>query len=425
MAGADSAEMLPVLMGLAIILLGAKIGGVLAMKMGQPSVLGELAVGILLGNMDLLGTTFFEVFASNGHIGTLAELGVLLLLFEVGLESTVGQMLKTGISSLLVAILGVAVPMFLGWMVSSLLLPDAHWHTHVFVGATLTATSVGITARVLKDLGKSTSIESRIILGAAVIDDVLGLVVLSVVLAAVAAANLGETLTVAVGFAKLGYATLFLVGALAVGVLVVPRIFHISARISSTGMVFAMSLSFCFALSWGAGAIGLAPIIGAFAAGLALEDIHFRDFKDGGRKELEHLIHPLVALLAPVFFVTMGMSTDLSVFTDPSALLLAGVLIVAAIVGKQAASLGVVGRGIDRLTVGIGMIPRGEVGLIFVKAGEKATDQTGESAISPELYSALVIMVLVTTVVSPPLLKWSIARGMRARATGEHKVVGE
>jgi Kef-type K+ transport system membrane component KefB len=415
LTGAGSEEMLPVLIGLAVILIAAKLGGEVARRFDQPAVLGELSAGMLLGNADLSGITFFETLSANSHLEILAQLGVLLLLFEVGLESTVGQMLQTGVSSLLVALLGVVAPMLLGWGASALLLPNATWHTHVFVGATLTATSVGITARVLRDLNRSQSIESRTILGAAVIDDVLGLVTLSVVLGAVDAANTGANLTFVDGLRVLLQASIFLVGAIVVGIFVVPQIFSYGARLRTTGVLLAMSLSFCMALSWGAGRIGLAPIIGAFAAGLVLEEVHFRDFSGGGRKELEVLIRPLVSFLAPVFFVTMGMKTDFAVFADPRVILMSAVLIVAAVIGKQASSLGVVGRGVDRLTVGIGMIPRGEVGLIFAFQG--ATHLVdGEPLLSPALLSSLIMVVLVTTMFTPPLLKWSIARAAKREA---------
>jgi Kef-type K+ transport system membrane component KefB len=418
LAGAGSDEMLPVLFGVTVILLGGKLGGEAVRWLGQPTVLGELGAGIVLGNLDVAGISWFEYIASNPHIEILAQFGVLLLLFEVGLESTVGQMLKTGVSSLLVAVIGVVAPLGAGWATAAALLPEATWHTHVFVGATLTATSVGITARVLRDLGRSTSTESRIILGAAVIDDVLGLVVLSVVVGAIAASNAGTSLTVTDGMLTLGQAGLFLFGAVAAGLWVVPRLFAFTARVNPSGMVLVVSLAFCFALSWGAGMIGLAPIIGAFAAGLVLEDVHFRGFHGKGQKELEELIHPLVSFLSPLFFVTMGMRTDVRAFGDGTVLLLSGALVAVAVVSKQAASLGVVGRGVDRLTVGLGMIPRGEVGLIFAATGAAATGSSGESVISPALFSALAVVVMLTTLVTPPLIKWSVARRKEGPQSG-------
>ena len=189
--------MAPVALGLAVILVVAKLGGDLATRLRQPAVLGELLAGLVLGNLVLAGVGIFEPLKTDHYIDLLARLGVLLLLFEVGLESTVGQMLKSGWSSLLVAVLGVVTPFGLGWMASSWLLPTHSAYMHAFIGATLTATSVGITARVLQDLGRSQSTEARIILGAAVIDDVLGLLVLALVAGLIAAADAGGSMSYA------------------------------------------------------------------------------------------------------------------------------------------------------------------------------------------------------------------------------------
>ena len=153
----------------------------------------------------------------------------------------------------------------------------------------------------------------------------------------------------------------------------------------------------------------MAPIVGAFAAGLILEDLHYRDFVDRGEHTLEHLIHPISAFLVPIFFVVTGMHTDLRAFADPGILTLAAALSIAGILGKQACSLGVIGKGIDRISVGIGMIPRGEVGLIFANIGLALTVQ-GEHVIDNGTFSAVVVMVIITTIVTPPALKWSFSR---------------
>ncbi|MGH7645678.1 MAG: cation:proton antiporter, partial [Gemmatimonadales bacterium] len=186
----------PVILALAVILAGAKLGGDLATRLGQPAVLGELVAGVLLGNAHLLGVPWFRAIASNATVDVLAQLGVLILLFQVGLESTVRDMMKVGLPALLVAVLGVVTPFALGWGVGAWLLPEHSPYAHAFLGATLTATSVGITARVLSDLGKSRSREARVILGAAVVDDVLGLVILAIVGGAIQAADLGQTIAV-------------------------------------------------------------------------------------------------------------------------------------------------------------------------------------------------------------------------------------
>ena len=190
-AGEDPS--LPLLFYLVVILLSAKLMGHLGVLLGQPAVLGELCAGILLGNLALLGFDGFEGIASNPYVDILARIGVILLLFEVGLESTIRDIFGVGISSLLVAVLGVAAPFGLGWIVGGWLLPDSSPYVHAFLGATLCATSVGITARILQDIGKSRSKEARIILGAAVIDDVLGLVILASVSGVILAAEGGRT----------------------------------------------------------------------------------------------------------------------------------------------------------------------------------------------------------------------------------------
>jgi len=402
----------PLLLALAVILIAAKLGGDLATRLGQPAVLGELAIGVLLGNLHFVGLGGFEHFKTDPMVDMIARLGVIILLFAVGLESTVGQMLAVGLSSLLVATVGVIAPFALGWGVGALLLPEAGPYVHAFLGATLTATSVGITARVLQDLGKTNTPEARIILGAAVIDDVMGLVILAVVGGAITAAASGQPLSYGSVAVILTKAVLFLVGALVVGMRLSPLLFRFASRLQARGVLLALALSWCFLLSWLAGVIELAPIVGAFAAGLVLERVHYRDFVDRGEHELEELVAPIAAFLVPVFFVVMGMRTDLASFADTRVLGLAAALTFAAVIGKQVCGLAVVGGGVDRITVGLGMIPRGEVGLIFANMG-MALVLAGTPIITPPVYSAIVVMVIVTTLVTPPALKWSLGRHAR------------
>lgn len=398
-----------VVLSLALILIAAKVGGDLASRVGQPSVLGELLFGVLLGNLPIFGISAFESIKHDATIDMLSRLGVIILLFEVGLESTVAQMMKVGVSSFVVATVGVITPFGLGWAVSAWLLPEHSVYVHAFLGAALTATSVGITARVLKDLNRSQTDEARIILGAAVIDDVMGLIVLAVVGGVIAAADSGTSLSALDVGITLGKAVGFLVGALVIGVNISPRVFALASQLKARGVLLALGLSFCFLLSWLASAIGLAPIVGAFAAGLVLEQVHYQDFVTRGEHQLEELVQPISAFLVPVFFVLMGMHTDVRAFGQPGVLGLAGALIVAAIVGKQACYFGVIGKGIDRLSVGIGMIPRGEVGLIFANIG-LSLHVKGEHIIDAATYSAVVVMVIVTTMITPPALKWSLNR---------------
>jgi Kef-type K+ transport system membrane component KefB len=409
-ADAHADPVAPVVVAFGVLLLAGKLGGELATRLGQPAVLGELVAGIVLGNLSFGGVAPFQQLAANEVVEVLGGIGALILLFEVGTESTVTQMLTVGVTSLFVALLGVAVPFALGWGVGAWLLPDASPFVHAFLGATLTATSVGITARVLQDLGASRSSEARIILGAAVIDDVLGLVILGAVTGAIASAAQGIPFS-PLSVAKLtGTAIAFLVGALVIGLTVAPRLFAMASLFHVRGVLVSISLSLCFLLAWASSLIGLAPIIGAFAAGLILENVHFKDFTDRGERPLEELLRPISDVLVPVFFVLMGLHTDLRAFAAPGALGLAIALIVVAIIGKQACALGATLPGVNRLAVGIGMVPRGEVGLIFAGVGARLT-LDGAPVISPSTFSAVVAMVIVTTMVTPPALKWSLARG--------------
>jgi Kef-type K+ transport system membrane component KefB len=410
-AWASGGEALPgALLALTLVLFLAKLGGDLAVRLKQPSVLGELVAGVLLGNLDLLGFGAVEPLAHDPFVATLAELGVVLLLFEVGLESTIAQMARVGASSLLVAILGVVAPMVLGFGVGAALLPDASWLVHLFLGATLSATSVGITARVLRDLGESDSREARILLGAAVIDDVLGLIVLAAVAAMIEAADSGAGFALGPVAWLAGKAVLFLGAAIALGAWLTPFLYRAAAHLRGGGVLLGFSLAFCFGLSWLASLVNLAPIVGAFAAGLILESAHYRPFVARGDRPLEELVHPVVAFLGPVFFVRMGMQVDLATFTDPTALTIAAALVVAAVLGKQVCSLGVLEPGLRRLAIGVGMIPRGEVGLIFANMG-LALKLGGQPVLTPPLFSAIVMMVIATTLTTPPLLGWALRRG--------------
>jgi len=398
-----------VLLALALVLLLAKLGGYVAERVGQPSVLGELVVGVILGNLGVAGIESLEWMKSDATLGVLANLGAVILLFEVGLESTLRDMLKVGPRSLIVAVLGVVAPWLLGWWVGSLLLPDRSVYVHIFLGAILTATSVGITARVLKDLGRSQTPEARIILGAAVIDDVLGLVILAVVGSIIAAANVGQAMSLGSAAFVLIEAVVFLFGALLIGTLASPRLFRMASRLPGRGGLLTTALVCCFALASLASAIGLAPIVGAYAAGLILEETHYREFTERGEHRLEELVRPISTLLVPLFFVLMGMRVDLHAFARPDAIGLATLLTIAAIVGKQLCALGGLGSTLDKITIGIGMIPRGEVGLIFANIGLGLVVH-GERIVDDQIYSAVVIAVMVTTLVTPPALKWRLSR---------------
>lgn len=404
----------PVLLGLVIVLAAAKLGGELFERLGQPAVLGELIFGMALGSLGLLGIDAFEFLRTNAGLEILAQLGVILLLFQVGLESNVKDMLSVGWSSLLVAILGVVAPFFLGWGVSAWMLPDEDLLVHLFIGATLCATSVGITARVLADLGKLRTRESKIILGAAVIDDVLGLVILAVVSGVITAANTGEEMNSLAALAIIGKALAFLVGAILIGGWLSPHAYRLASRLNVKGVLLALSLGICFFLSYLADRIGLATIVGAFAAGLILDEVRYQDLGDRTKHTIDELVQPIAGFLVPVFFILMGARVDVSSFGQVEVLGFAALLSLAAIVGKMICIGGVLEKGIDRVSVAVGMVPRGEVGLIFAGIGAQLVLH-GRQVISPPIFAAVVVMVIVTTLVTPPALKVTLARGERRR----------
>jgi Kef-type K+ transport system membrane component KefB len=403
-----------VLLGLAAIFVVAKVGGEIFERLNQPAVLGELIAGIAVGSLALVGVGGVDALRTHAVINALAEIGVIILLFEVGLESNLAEMLEVGWSSLLVATAGVVAPFFLGWGVSRYFLPGEATLGHVFIGATLCATSVGITARVLRDMGRLQTREARIILGAAVIDDVMGLLILAVVAGAIRASAAGGTLAPADVAVIAGKSVAFLVGAVLIGHFLVPHLFRGAGRFEGRGVLLTLSLAFCFLLAWASAGVGLAPIVGAFAAGLVLDEAHFESFSRRGEQGLHDLLAPVSAVLVPVFFVLMGMKVDLSAFARWELLGFAAALTTVAIIGKQVCSLAVVERGVNRLSVGLGMIPRGEVGLIFAGIGATLTlpgaRGVPEPVIGPATFGAVVIMVIVTTLVTPPALKWSLHR---------------
>jgi Kef-type K+ transport system membrane component KefB len=394
----------------ALMILAAKLGGEAAIRLRQPPVLGELLAGVLLGNVPLSGIAE----AANGAAITFAaELGVMLLLFQVGLESSVGEMVKVAPRAGAVAVLGVVFPSVLGIGASLLLLPESSVSAHLFVGATLCATSVGITASVLKDVDALGSPEARVVLGAAVIDDVLGLIVLSIVSAVAVrgAVDVGSIARIS------GIAVAFVIGALAIGLWITRGVYRIAAVLRSPHVLGAVSIALCMLLGGVSATAGLAAIVGAYAAGLLLDDVSVRPFGEGGIKKIEDFVSPIVAVFAPIFFVRTGMSVKLGGLDLHSALLIV-LLVVSAVVGKLACGLGVRGKDVDRLMVGIGMTPRGEVGLIF--AGAAATiEHEGRPLLSPGIHVALVATVFVTTVIAPPALAWRIHhRKKRETAAG-------
>ncbi|MDH3493822.1 MAG: cation:proton antiporter [Acidobacteriota bacterium] len=401
-----------VLVGVALILIASTMTGEIFEKFGQPAVLGELFAGIVLGNLILLNIPYAEPFKSNTVIAALAQIGVIILLFEVGLETNLREMLKVGTSSLLVAIIGVVFPFFSGWAVAYIFIPEGPTLSHIFIGAMITATSIGITARVLSDLGHIHRREARIILGAAVIDDILALLLFGIVRSAVATANSGKDLDFGAFAIIIVTAIGFLLAAIIVGAYVMPGVFRSISTLESPSFVVGISIAICFMMAFFATKVGLAAIIGAFAAGMILDEAHFKHFIDHRKHHLQDFLKPLTALLTPIFFVWVGLSVDLGAFGRPSVLIFAGVLTLVAIVSKLAAGFGALGRSLNRFAIGFGMIPRGEVGLIFATLGAaltlKGPDGTILKIVDADTFSAVVILSMVTTMITPPLLKWSL-----------------
>jgi len=382
-----------------VILVFAKVFGELAERLKQPPVLGELIAGVVLG-----GSVLGWIKINSGHslppelavLTFLAELGVILLLFEVGLDSDLEEFLRVGPSALLVACVGVVGPFVAGYLVSSMVF-GISTVVSIFIGATLTATSVGITARTLSDLNQLHTKEAKIILGAAVIDDVLGLIILAVVSGMVSAeavsySSIGKTALLAI---------VFMVGAIFIGIKIAPFLLKVAKTLYTRGMITISAFLFCTILAFIAHELKLATIVGAFAAGLILA-------RTEDQAHIRHRIEPLADIFIPIFFVVLGLSVNLSYFNpfNPearSALGLTGTLILVAVVMKVISGLGVLGRGVKRIVVGVGMIPRGEVGLIFASLG------LARGIITVDEYAGIIAVVIATTFVTPPLLKIALA----------------
>ncbi len=391
-------------LSIAVVLVAAKVGGDLASRLKQPAVMGELAAGVVLGTLPI---GWLRELRTDAGLDMLARIGVLVLLFEVGLESTVRDVLRVGAASARVAIAGSLGSLLCGWLAVRLVMPGSSLLVQVFVAAAMTATSIGISARVLKDAGASRTPEARTILGAAVLDDILGLVMLAVVSsAAFQAHSRGVDVPSVVWLVVKAVA--FLASALAIGVKLSPWVFRTSSRLRTEGALLAVGLSFCFVLAWASDVIGLAPIVGAFAAGLILEESHSAQFVQRGERSLSERMDPISSWLVPIFFVLMGMRGDFHALRDPPTLLLVAALVAAAVVGKLACAAAAP-RGTDRLTVSVGMMPRGEVSLVFANLG-LSLQVGGRPLLDARLYSALVTVVILTTLLTPPALRWRLRR---------------
>lgn len=409
-----------VLLSLIVVYLAAKIGGELCARINLPAVLGELVGGVIVGVsamhlivfpeggsevpsllMKLVGMTagqspegLLRVFQGESEvISILAELGVIILLFEIGLESDLKELIRVGPQAAMVAVVGVVAP-FAAGTAGLIALFGIDTIPAVFAGAALTATSIGITAKVLAEMQQLSSKEGQIIIGAAVLDDVLGIIVLAVV---ASLAKTGEIEILNVVYLIAGAAA-FLVGSILVGRLLSPYFVMVVDQMRTRGQVITSSLIFAFVLAYIAAAIQLEAILGAFAAGLILAET-------SKHKELEEQISPIADMLVPIFFITVGARTDLSVLNplepaNRAGLIIASFLVIVAIIGKVIAGFVIVGQpGINRLAVGVGMIPRGEVGLVFAGVG------AASGVLTESLEAAIIVMVIFTTFLAPPLLR--------------------
>lgn len=370
-----------------IVLIAAKVAAEVAERLGIPAVVGEIVAGILVGP-----SVLNAVGGGDEVLRTLGELGVILLLLDVGLEMDLRELGRVGRTSVLVAIVGVVAPMALG--VGAMEAMGEDFTTSLFVGAALTATSVGITARVFGDLKALATTEARVVLGAAVADDVMGLVVLTVVVrlvtgGQVSVPSIAGIIVVAVLF--------LLVGGLG-GLRIAPPLFTAIERVSrSSGTLVALALAFTLAFAELADAARLAPIVGAFVAGIALA-------KAGPAPQIRRELSSVGHLFIPVFFLQIGIDADIAAFGRASVLRDAAALLVVAVVGKLLSTLGAIGAPGDKALIGLGMLPRGEVGLIFATLGLQ------QGVLSPDLYAALLLVVLVTTLATPQLLKMRYSR---------------
>jgi len=440
----------PVILGVTGILFVALIGRFSARKLGFPSVLGELLMGILVGNIayyfsfDLItvlreGPAIFDTMENllkgeglelatlnavgvegtwrildilrgpHGNellqvahaVDVFSRYGIIFLLFLVGLDTSIDEMRQVGPDSGRVAIIGVLLPFLLGLLASTLLIENVEFHTSLFLGATLTATSVGITAMVLQEMKMQQTETARIILGAAVFDDVLGLLMLAIVSGIVVTGSVDLIHIVM----TIVMATLFLLAAVYLGPFFIRFIVRLFRRLDLIEAKMFVSFLFVMVLAWMANLSGLATIIGAFTAGLILHDAYFESWNDDRECPIciKDLIMPLEVILVPIFFVLMGIQVKLETFLQPDVMILAAGLVVAAIIGKIVSGFGAFGVS-NRWAIGIGMMPRGEVGLIFAAIGKSL------GVMDDALFSAVVLMVIVTTLLSPPLLKYCLRR---------------
>ncbi len=396
----------PLLLALALVISMAKLGGIASTRIGQPAVLGGLVVGLLLGPsvLNVFGIHYFESVHVSETLHTLGELGVIFLMFVAGLETQLSDLVKTGKPAALTGTSGVIVPIILGAV--AVLAFGYSLSQAIFVGIVLSATSVSISAQTLMELGKLRSREGMTLLGAAVVDDVLAIIVFSgfIAISQGGAGNLTSLIWIVVRIA------IYLVGASVLGIWLLPRAVRWVEKVPVSAPVTNLVIVSFLIFAWAAEAIGgVAAITGAFIAGVALSGSTLKH-------QIEHNIHPMAySFFVPIFLVSIGLSADISSLSinDYG---LAAVICVVAIVSK------VVGAGFgaklgnmswkESLRVGVGMISRGEVGLILAGIGLRTTH-----VISDNIFTVVVLMVLVTTIVTPPLLRWAFTEKENEKET--------
>ena len=446
---------------------GAVLGRYIARKLKQPPVLGELLIGVIMGailyqfqapvmtlirhqddvnqiiqnnlsnnetwektikntlpdeafSIDGYGETLLSIMESPEFpeiritveaIFLLSNIGVLLLLFLVGLETSIEEMVDVGVSSLIVAIVGVIAPFALGFFLLKFLIPGLHSNVYLFVGATLCATSIGITARVFKDMGKLNIAEAKIVLGAAVIDDVLGLIILAVVAGIVASGAISMSLIGLITFK----AVLFLGITLFIGKKYLRHQIKFAALVEHRNIRLLFPFALLVILAWLSDMIGLASIVGAFAAGLIIKEEYFMDIDGNESDTVKSVMLPIETIFAPIFFVIMGLQVDLSTFLNFNIIGVALLLTLVAIIGKIISGIFI--KRMDKKIIGIGMIPRGEVGLIFASMGKVL------GVLDSSLFSIIVIIVILTTFITPPGLKWAFDAYDRKKALAAQKAI--
>lgn len=408
---------------LAILLISSKIGAIVE-KLGQPAVIGEIGAGIVLSAIGYFGFHQINAIKHNEIMEFIAELGAVILLFQIGLESNIKDMAKVGINALTVAVIGVVTPFVLGsFVLAPILFPETELVSRLFVGAALVATSVGITAYVFREMKMTSTRACQTVLGAAVIDDVLGLVVLAIVAALASGGSVSVGMLAQITAKAFG----FLLLAVLLGNLFAPYISKAFSKIhAGIGMKFGIALTFALVYAYVATLAGLAPIVGAFAAGLILDPVHFKNFDlpqiahdlktlKGINKEekvqinklierhqhghVEDLVQSVSLFLVPIFFVFTGLLIEFSSLLKPSLYIYAIIIAAAAIFGKIIAGVAAKGDFKEKLLVGVSMVPRGEVGLIFATVGKSL------GAISDDLFSVIILVIIITTFVSPPAIK--------------------